>query len=49
MTRDWFWFGAARLSLWLNKVAWRVYSGAWRAYLFSEKLRVACLNIWMHP
>jgi hypothetical protein len=42
MIRSKFWFGAAWLSLWLNKVAWRVYS-------FTERLRVACLNIWMHP
>ena len=42
MTRSRFWFGAAGASLWLNKVAWRIYS-------FTEKLRVACLNIWMHP
>lgn len=42
MIRDQFWFGAAWLSLWLNKGAWRVYS-------FSERLRIACLNIWMHP
>lgn len=42
MIRDQFWFGAAKASLWFNKAAWRVYS-------FSEKLRVACHNIWMHP
>lgn len=40
--RNGFWFRAARLSLWINKAAWR-------AYAFSEKLRVACLNIWLHP
>jgi len=40
--RNDFWYYAARFSLWINKAAWRIYS-------FSEKLRVACLNIWMKP
>ena len=37
-----FWYYASRVSLWFNKIAWKVYS-------FSEKLRTAIMNIWMHP
>lgn len=42
MTWDRFWFHALRLSVKINKAAWRVY-------VWSEKLRDALLRVWSYP